>query len=396
MQHSLFSASGAERWANCPGSIPFCAGVPRSDTEASLEGTAGHALGDHCLKQGTEPTDYEGEVIEKVEITEDLALAVQKYVDYVRGISGIRLSEVRVYYGALLGTSDEEAFGTSDVILVAGHILHVIDAKFGRRFVDPRKNKQMMLYGAGALRALRDVGEADDITEVHLHVFQPRVSDKPVPFVMTVAELDAEIANLRERAAAVIEAQFSYNPSDPAWTDKYLIPGEYQCQWCPAAAVCPSLRHKAKSVTPVGEFEMVNALEAAPDSLIAENMAMVPLLEIWIKAVEHEGFRRLTRGDHVPGYKLVTGREGNRKWQSEEAVRQAFADLSPAELNVEPKLKTPPQLEKLLKKNKDKRVEKIAELVVRSPAKPTVAVEDDPRPVWVESAGSEEFGIVAE
>ena len=393
MKHSIFSASGAERWANCPGSIAFCEGIKSTDSDASREGTAGHALADHCLRHDTWPGDYVGHVFEKYEITDDLAEAVSDYVEYVRGISGIRLSEVRVYYANLLGVDDDEAFGTSDALIVAGHILHVIDAKFGRRFVDPKKNKQMMLYAAGALEALKAVGEADDITEIQLHIMQPRVTSKPLPYIMSRADLDLELEWLAERAALVIEAQFNYLPASPLWQEKYPIPGEYQCQWCPAAAACPSLRTRAKSVTPMDEFELVNSLEALPSSTVAENMALVPLLELWIKAVEHEGFRRLTRGDVVPGYKLVTGREGNRKWQNEDVVLEAFSELDTAVLFKEPVLKTPPQLEKALGK-KNPLVEKIATLTVRSPARPTVTTADDPRPKWVEAAGSDEFGVV--
>jgi hypothetical protein len=412
MKHSLFSASGAEGWSNCPGKLVFTRGMPDSSSEASREGTAGHALGDHCLKLELEPEDHVGEVFEKYEITEDLASAVQKYVDYVRGISGIRLSEIRVFYGRLLGVEDEEAFGTSDVIIVAGRVLHVIDAKFGRRFVDPKNNKQMILYGAGALEALLAVGEADDIDELHLHIMQPRVSEKPMPYIMSRAELDEQIALLRAAADLAVEADINYVANDPRWAEKYLIPGEYQCQWCRGAAACPSLRLRAKSTTPLDEFELVNALEALPAATVGENMALVPLLEIWIKAVEHEGFRRLTRGDYIPGFKMVSGREGNRKWGNEEDVLTTFqTDLAASGMEVddidellhaEPKLKTAPQLEKALKKLKAKDaagtplVEKIKGLTVRSPARPAITTEDDPRPKWVESAGIEEFGVVAE
>lgn len=412
MKHSLFSASGAEGWSNCPGKLVFTKGMKDSGSEASREGTAGHALGDHCLKTEREPEDHVGDTFEEYEITDDLASAVQKYVDYVRGISGIHLSETRVFYGRLLGVEDEEAFGTSDVIILAGRVLHVIDAKFGRRFVDPKKNKQMILYGAGALEALIAVGEADDITELHLHIMQPRVSETPIPYIMSRAELDAEIALLRAAADRVTEADINYVPGDPRWAEKYLIPGEYQCQWCKGAAACPSLRMRAKSTTPIDDFERVNALEALPASTLSENMNLVPLLEIWIKAVEHEGFRRLTRGDYVPGFKMVLGREGNRKWSNEDDVLSTFetdlaasgmeADGIAALLHTEPKLKTAPQLEKALKKLKVKDadgtplVEKITALTVRAPARPSVTTEDDPRPKWVESAGTDEFGVVAE
>lgn len=390
MQHSVFGASSAERWANCAGSIVFCRGVPKTDSDAAREGTSCHAVGDLCLRTGTDAEAYIGQVFEGVEVTDDMADATQIYIDYVRSLPGFRMSEQRINYSALLGVPFEEGFGTGDAIVLCGPIVDVCDAKFGRRFVNPQNNKQMMLYGAGVVDALEAIGE--EIQEIRLHVVQPRVSEKPIPFVLTRAELAEQIAWLRERAQLVIEAGFNYvAPGLPEWTDKYLTPGESQCQWCPAAASCPSLRKKATSMTPIEEFDLVNSLEAMTSGDLARNHALIPLVEIWIKAVEHEVLRRLTRRDHVPGYKLVTGREGNRRWASEDAVKEAFENV-PA-LFAEPKLLTPPQLEKLWKK--DPRKAKIAELVVRNPARPTVSTADDPRPEWVEAAAPDEFGVVA-
>jgi hypothetical protein len=390
MKHSIFSASGAERWANCPGSVVFCEGIPKTDSDASREGTAGHTLGDLCLRDGTDPLDHEGEVYNEVTISSELALAVQSYVDYVRGISGIRLTEVRVHYSELLGVGDDEAFGTTDALVVSDNVLHIIDAKFGRRFVDPKLNKQMMLYAAGALEALDVVMEADEITEVHLHIMQPRVTEKPVPYIMSRAELNIELQKLRDAAQLVVEAGFNYTPGLPEWAEKYLLPGEYQCQWCPGAAACPSLRLRAKSTTPIDEFSSINSIDALSNTTVSDNLKLVPLLEIWIEAVNADAMRRLTRGDYLPGFKLVKGREGNRKWQSDEKVIEAFGD---SDMLYNPKqLCSPAQLETKLKK--DPRKELIKTLVVRSPARPTMTTEDDPRPVWVEAAATEEFGVV--
>ena len=105
---------------------------------------------------------------------------------------------------------------------------------------------------------------------------------------------------------------------------------------------------------------------------------------------EHEGFRRLSNRDKVPGYKLVTGREGNRKWTDAAAVEAEFGDLGDA--IHEKKLLSPAKLEKVLKK--DPRASKIAALTHRNPARPTMASADDPRKEWVEAAGADEFDVV--
>lgn len=405
MKHSIFSASGAERWSNCPGSLALSQGVTKGTSFAADEGTAGHTLGEQCIANDEEPFDHVGEIIRvagaggdvitnEIEVTLDLAEAVSTYVEYVRGISGTRWLETRIYYGDLLGVPEEEGFGTGDCCILDGTILHVIDAKFGRGYVNPVENKQMILYGAGVVDAMESVGET--ITEIHLHVVQPRVSDKPVPFVMTRADLQHHVNLLREAAQRAMEATISFtNIDDLQWAKRYLNPGEYQCQWCPAAAFCPALRNVVDEFTAAGddEFGIVSLLEQLPAKTLAKYQAQVNVVELWVKAVEHETLRRLTRGDKVPGYKLVKGREGNRKWADPAAAAEAFADL-PVEVTHKPaELLSPPQLEKALGRNKEAKA-RLPGLIVRNPARPTMTTADDPREPWTEAATVDEFGVV--
>lgn len=404
MKHSVFSASGAERWSNCPGSLALSQGIQKSSSFAADEGTAGHHLGERCIADGTEPYDFIGEIIpvagnggnvitNEIEVTLDLAEAVSKYVEYVRGISGTRWLETRIYYATLLGVPEDEGFGTGDCCILNGTILHVIDAKFGRGYVNPVENKQMILYGAGVVDAMETVGE--EITEIHLHVMQPRVSDKPVPFVMTRDELRGHVAKLRDAAQMAMEATISFTSiNDTAWVKKYLNAGEYQCQWCPAAVFCPALKAEVDQFTGATdeEFGIVSLLEQLPGKELGKYQTQVGLVQLWVKAVEHETLRRLTRGDKVPGFKLVKGREGNRKWADPAAAAEAFADVEDA---FEPaQLKTPPQVEKALKKDKERKA-LLEKFVVRAPARPTMTTEDDPRETWQESAGADEFAVLS-
>ena len=405
MKHSVFGASGASRWSNCAGSLVLSQGIPSRTSFAADEGTAGHQLGERCIADESEPYDFVGEIIpvsgdgsgevtNEIEVTLDLAEAVSKYVEYVRGISGTRLLETRIFYAHLLGVPEDEGFGTGDCCIIDGTILHVIDAKFGRGYVDPIRNKQMMLYGAGMLDALEAIGE--EITEVHLHVMQPRVSDQPVPYVMTPDELRAEIATLRDAAQLAMQATMSFtNLDDTAWVKRYLNPGDDQCQWCPAASFCPAVRAEVSKFVAASdeEFGIVNLLEQVSAKELGRYQTMIGLVEIWTKAVEHETLRRLTRGDRIPGFKLVKGREGNRKWADPEAAAEAFKDVPGA---FEPAaLKTLPQVEKVLTKLKDKEgKKKLESMTVRSPARPTMTTDDDPRPTWTEAAGADEFAVV--
>lgn len=399
MAHSLFSASASSRWINCPGSLTLNKDIPSTTNPAAREGTALHELSDRCLQDGSNPVDHEGETIEVENdifvLDEEQCLASQQYVDYVRSIEGERWAESRIYYANILGLEDDsEAFGTVDCAILSGETLHVIDAKFGRRFVDPKNNRQMTLYALGLVDAMEAVGIA--INEVHLHIVQPRVSSNPIPFVMTRHDLEVALVDFQFAVERAKKASAEFRPKefDLKWISEYLIPGESQCQWCPSASICPALAEVVNNVDFTGSGDVYHRQSAQE---LAENHRKIPLLKIWIDAVDTEMMSRLNEGKEVPGYKLVLGREGNRKWTD---VDQAEAELTAllaehpdadVELYKPSVLVTAPQAEKALKKAKIP-TEIIDTLVSRAPAKPTIATFDDPRPAWVEDAL--EFDVV--
>lgn len=390
MKHSLFSASAAERWANCAGSLAMSLGLTDTPSEAAAEGTAGHELADTVLRNpNTSAEDFVGHVFNDVEITLELAQAVDEYVEYVRGISGLKLTEVRVNYAEILGVEEEEGFGTSDTVIVDDELLHVVDLKLGRGYVGAQNNKQMILYALGALLALHAAGER--ISLIRLHIVQPRVTTTPVPFDMTLAELLSAADQLRFDAQLAQEALIAYTgPDNVAWVKRYLRAGEKQCQWCRAAAGCPALRNDVSRFTQdFDEVKAPDALTAMTNAKLAEWQRLVPLAALWTKAVGHETLRRLTAGQKVPGYKMVLGREGHRKWSDEEKAAQEFADVEGA--LTKPHLISPAQLEKILKKEKAR----MEPFISRNPARPTLTTADDPRAEWSESAQASEFDVVS-
>lgn len=260
MNHSVFNACGASRWSNCPGSLVLSQGMPRYGNAAISAGTAGHMLGEECLTDDTDPLDFIGRVIPvieggklfaEIEVTVDLATAVQFYVDYVRGISGTRWLGTTINYAAQLGVPEDEGFGTCDACVLDGTTLHVVGAKFGRGYVDPVKNKQMILCTAGVVDALEALKLR--VKAIKLHVVQPRVSDTTTPDEMTRIDFAHEVGSLRESARRAMEAASSFGSlEDTKWVEAYLNAGEYQCQWCPAAATCPALRHLMAEFTGAG------------------------------------------------------------------------------------------------------------------------------------------------
>lgn len=411
--HSLLSASAADRWANCPGSVALSQGIPDSGSAAATEGTGLHELLAQCFEAGTDAWEVpsikfkaDGKEHE-IELNEEQHGAVQACLDYVRSFEGSKFYEMSVTYGRTIGQPDEEAFGTADIIVLDGTHLHVMDAKFGRRFVDCVDNKQMLLYGIGVVQALETLG--DEIETISLHILQPRVGGKVAkePWTISRAELDNRAAGFTAHAGEVQTALKTFTSGKQPgvlWAENFLRPSETACNWCRAAAICPALAKVAEDATAdaasLEDFEAVSPLDSYKPEAMAVALSRIPLLETYIKAVQEAAFSRLERGVVVPGYKLIRGREGNRKWGDEKAViawakSQGATD---AAIMTEPKLKSPAQLAPVMKTlldcTKDESVEAVDQHVIRNPAKPSLVKAEVPGEPWTGATDAEEFGLV--
>lgn len=407
--HSLFSASSAHRWLQCPGSIALSELVQAGDNSspAAAEGTMLHEVTNYCLERDTAISDVPLHKLESKPdfLTDEQEEAVQFCIDKTQQIEGgTRLYEVRVNYGETLNQPASLAFGTGDVAIINGNHLHIIDFKFGRRYVNPENNLQMSLYAFGVLEAVRAIGEDPDT--VSMHIFQPRVSSEPTPWTIPTSELDA--APLKAAARQVITALESKHT--PEWEEAHLHPSESACVFCPAKHICPKLRglaHGAAERAPaaVDEFEGTKDMD---EDLLSQEMANVPLLEAYIKAIQQETTRRLSLGQKVPGFKMIHGRKGNRKWGDErtteeiaEFVRQQGLENAYAKPSLLSPTQAATELSKVIhdtdggtkKAAKEKAEEALAPAVVRSPSKPTVVTEDTPGEPWQSGVSVEEFEV---
>ena len=80
----------------------------------------------------------------------------------------------------------DSCWGTADAIILAQDKICVIDLKSGKWAVDPVKNKQLMIYGLGALT--RYGGGNPDIT-MELTIVQPKVSNPIKTFEISAPNL---------------------------------------------------------------------------------------------------------------------------------------------------------------------------------------------------------------
>lgn len=419
-KHAVLGPSGSDRWMVCSGSVALSAGALNPSNNAADEGTCYHFLGALCLECFADANDYidreivvladewcgfvndapgEPSIRHSSVVEPDNAQYLQVYLDYVRtaAMSGTLYVEQAVPIEHL--TQEEDAEGTADAIIINTEQaeIHVIDLKFGRGVeVDAERNPQMMMYALGAMEKYPGTYKT-----VRMTIVQPRSGDgKPKEWSCPASEVLEFGAKVKRAASSVWAAIDLYQqildagmPVDSeifqSWADQYLLVGDKQCKFCRAKARCPRIAATVEGMTAV-EFENPEQVELPvvveelpnqhPNADLAAKMDKCDLIEGWIKAVRAEVERELIEGRDVPGYKLVKGKKGNRKWISE--VR-AIELLKKMRLKQEQmfnlSVKSPADIDKLLKKAAPKKWEKVLPLIVQAEGGLSVAPVSDPR-----------------
>lgn len=420
--HAKRSPSGAKKRKLCAGSVVLEAGRQDRPSRYAAEGTVAHSVMELCLEPCTrgehEALDAEGFIGRvfsadgfEFEVDSEMADKVNEFVAHVLmhvdpAAGDILLVEQQVPIGQITG--EEDATGTADVVGITegGTKLVVLDLKYGRgvRVCASNAdgpNEQLCYYGLGALE---EQSLFHDIQFVTLGIGQPRLDH------FDTVELTVEELREQERRLRGIERRCDSAEADAKavfFADRYLSPGEEQCKFCKAKAICPALRGEVLDLVGTGQAvaEDFSDLEVASKddvAFVAEMhddkggwlgnlMAKLPLVESWISAVRAEAEAELFAGRPVAGFKLVQGKQGNRAWKD---TVEATAVLKAARLKVDQmfdqKLKSPTAMEKVLK-DKPKVWAKLADHITRSPGQPSVAPESDKRPALDLTAATDDF-----
>ena len=291
-KHARLSASRAERFMTCPGSVRLESQMPYEPSgEAAALGTMLHELSERILR---------GEEIDNPDLDPDHLQMAQSYADYVNGISANprkKLIEVNVDAG--LKSLHQALGGTADAVIVDGNHLHIVDAKFGRVLVEAENNKQLMTY---ALGVMRQFNAPIDIT-CTMHIFQPRAGHSK----WTVKGVDL----VNHGHDLVRAAELALSPDAPT------IPSPDACKYCKAKTICPSMRQKVQD----------NARkDFAPDTAITPEMLdLATLASDWSDAVITAAKKQLTEGETISGWNLKPGRK-TRFWKSEALAAAALKD----------------------------------------------------------------------
>lgn len=397
--HAKLSGSKTKQWLACPASPRMQAGLPNVTGKAATEGTAAHQVAEWCLEAGAKrpnAADWIGSGVEvvaeqrdgskrklQIEVTRNMADAVQVYLDHVRPIiaasdwHGVEVKLVRT-----LATLDPDLGGIADFVALnrAERVLYVRDYKHGVGVtVDPTENEQALTYGLGAM-LLPEISPAD-FDVVDIGIVQPRAA---VGAGIKVWRTD--MLRLIEWGATLQEgAVRTRDPQAPA------IAGEH-CKFCLASATCRAHYDKAldaAGITAVdffsGTIPKVEAVDRLSPADLVQRLKQAEHLKRWIAALEAYALAEAIEGRPPEGFKAVAGR-GSRVFRDPAAAIDTLAqrfDLPKGSFFSSEPLSVA-QVEKLLGKKALKTAADLWEgetsLWHTRPGKPTLADANDPRP----------------
>ena len=361
--HAKLSASGAHRWMACPASISMEEGLPDQKSIYSEKGTAAHDLAAQCLLGGVNADTYLDDIVSEFTIDQKMIEVVQPYLDYVRGLSGVRFVEQKVDYSPWV----PDGFGTADALILHDGTATVIDFKSGEGVkVDADENPQIMLYALGVMNEYEFL--FDDVATLKLVIVQPAIDH--------ISEWEISRADLLDWADTLLKPAAVLALSDEA----PLQPGREQCRFCKAKGFCRALAEHNLSIatdgfTVVGEEPSLKDVSRLSNDEIAALIPHLDMLTSWVGGVMAHAVHVVEMGGEISGYKLVAGKT-NRKWRDEAEAEVALKKKLKVVDVFTKKLISPAQAEKKLGKGHAV----LTQHVIKPEGKPALAPLSDNRP----------------
>jgi len=414
-EHSIVGASGAKRWLACPGSVWLGKDVKEPPNKYTMLGNAAHYVSECILRDNMGDDEALAalevnhpkwfEVYEDEDDRDDFFDAIYVYVDYARErIEQMPTAKVMYEQRTDLGFIHKQMYGTADLVIAdLFNELEVGDYKHGKGVVvEIDENPQAAFYTLGIAHRF-----AYNFEQVRNTVVQPRaphVEGGVRYFVEPMEDFRLRwTETFRDGIARVMDAKTAKN------IENYLEPGDH-CTFCPVRSTCPAIRQRTYELAQM-DFDPITLDEGAtdgaqlpdPKTLTVPQLRLVldhaGMIDAWIKAVNEHAQSLLEAGEvdsNKLGYKLVTKRP-TRKYIDANKVLTSLKrrkNLTPEEYLTEPKLLSPAQLEKKLKKNHPKVWEAMLPHIHKVSSGKTMAREDDKRPALEHQKAADDFDAI--
>lgn len=398
-KHAKLSASGAELWTNCPGSVHMAELFPETTSPAAEEGTLAHALAQTMIENartGSISPQISAEyMVERDNVNafysvhkelagsfDDMKKTLEPYVDYVieeyeairkKDAAAELMTEQHVDFSDIV----PGGFGTSDVVIIGDDTCEVIDLKYGKGVpISAIANPQIRLYTYGTMSAF-DLSY--DFSRVKMVIYQPRLDS------VTSEELTADDLRSWGKAVIVPAAKRALSKSP-----KYN-PGPWcKSHFCPAAGSCKARAEKMHEFEDMIERRRKDNAVLSGDDM-GRALSAAREYTAWAKDLENEALELAQSGEAVTGWKVVES-VAKRKYKSEEIVAATLvkAGYDPA-LIYEKKLLGVTKMTQLMGKKEFHEVLEEPGLVFKPEGAPTLAPESDKRPAIVTNVTADDF-----
>lgn len=260
-EHALCSASGADRWLNCPGTLALSQGLPEPEASPyAAEGTRAHELAERILRHWeandrTLNTAWVDALRPEYADTEFDTGDGRRWgmVDYAMTYVNLCLEQVAGFDGKpavkiehrLVLDQELGMFGTLD--FVASGVRKgawtgmVVDLKYGKgKRVKVEDNPQLAYYAVALKR-----NSKKPLEQVKAVVVQPRLAQFYSELWYAGWELEEWERKLKAGAEKAVRQLMGIEPRE-------LKRGGW-CWFCPAKAVCPEM-DKARNEKAAEEF----------------------------------------------------------------------------------------------------------------------------------------------
>lgn len=367
--HAKLSASGASRWATCPGSVQMEEGIPDTESVYAKEGTLAHELSELKLKHYLDSKGFGkrklNAAVKKIKEDElyqaEMDGFTDNYVDFIKekALSFPSKPYIEIEKRVDFSSWVPGGFGTCDCILIHGTTLSIIDLKYGKGVpVSAEKNEQLILYALGAYNAFSLIY---DIKKIEMNIVQPRLNN--------YSSWEVDLTEL-----LLWGDYFNVQSSKALSGNGDLVPSAKACKFCKARDICSA---RAENNLSLESETHLNPNEIPRDKLF-EYISRGEDIAKWVNDLKAYALNLCLTGENVKGLKAVAGRT-SRSWTNQDEALKKLMDGGIDEAIIYDKVPlTLAKLEKALGKEQFNNL--VGDMVVTSTGKPTLVFENDKRP----------------